>query len=491
MKFKFLFFSIFCLAVTGEVHAQAVNVIGDETIYRSPWGVLEKCVAIQKLPRGEYKESDLEKEKEYCSIHFYDNTVALCAKTWSTSAATIINDNSKTGLVSEVSEEKHCKLGKGNPLKSLAKFKQTMNAVGEENRATSGTFSLSSLLYYHLSRYLDTTLDVPVAVYRSMDKDAHFLRVTSKANPSPNAQMLSFAWEVMKSALVNPSAYSPFTDLFTVDKKQIFGVILKDAGERYGPELNGTRVSGWGLGQNLDFMKTPAFSSLRSDLPLRTALVMGTQEAFSDARMSAAFKNTPPHPVQMVLWMREVSEIALLDYLLSQQDRIGNIDYRWFVVYANKNGKIETMKVDSNAPRKEMSSVLYTLPKDADLSRYRPILVQKTMIGDNDAGGMPRYANFAKQARMLESLRHLHPKTYKKLIELSQDFEGKGELYQAFSRNFGLNPGQLKQLVDNTKLAASILTKNCEQGLLKFDLVSYKEAFRDEFKTVELNCRNP
>ena len=65
------------------------------------------------------------------------------------------------------------RLKKGN---DLAKFKQTMNQPG-----TSGTFSPSSLLSYHFSRYFDATVDIPVAVYRSMDKDAHFVRVSHKA----------------------------------------------------------------------------------------------------------------------------------------------------------------------------------------------------------------------------------------------------------------------------------------------------------------------
>jgi hypothetical protein len=38
----------------------------------------------------------------------------------------------------------------------LAKFKPTMNAKG-----TSGTFSASPLLYYHLSRYLGADIGVP------------------------------------------------------------------------------------------------------------------------------------------------------------------------------------------------------------------------------------------------------------------------------------------------------------------------------------------
>jgi len=50
-----------------------------------------------------------------------------------------------------------------------------MNAKG-----TSGTFATASLLYYHLARYLDASVRVPVSVYRSIDRMAHDQRVTQR-----------------------------------------------------------------------------------------------------------------------------------------------------------------------------------------------------------------------------------------------------------------------------------------------------------------------
>ena len=38
----------------------------------------------------------------------------------------------------------------------------------------------------------------------------------------------------------------------------------------------------------------------------------------------------------MMFWMTELSEICLLDYIFSQQDRPGNIDYRWVWYYLDR-----------------------------------------------------------------------------------------------------------------------------------------------------------
>ncbi|WP_413287429.1 hypothetical protein [Bdellovibrio sp. HCB337] len=453
-------------------------VQGDVSNFKSPRGITESCIAVTKLPMGKYSSKDAEKEKEFCSMDFYNNTLALCPKTWSTSPGTIIHDNKGTGKSSEAVEATSC--GKSSPLDSVAKFKTTMNQAG-----TSGTYSWSSILYYHFSRVLDATVDIPVAVYRTIDKDAHYKRVSSKASPPSNAKMNIAGWGHMKNAEKNPTSLKPTADLFTSDLEQIYGVILKDKGERYGVEVNGTRASGWGKGQNMDIQKTPSFLALKSSKPMEDAIEEGITQAFKDSAMAKGFGSVRPSQTQMALWMKEMSEMVILDYIFSQQDRVGNIDYRWFWVYQDPSGKVNLQKADSEVGLLKKNSI--KVP--AELATMNPILVQKTSIGDNDAGGLANYANFTKTTGMLEGIRHINPDTYQRLYNLALDFEKQGPNYQVLANSFGLRADSFKQTIANTKLAATVLLKTCEAGQLRFDLVSYKAAYQKQFSEVPVKCR--
>ncbi len=461
-----------------NINPAKAAVSGDVSQFKSPNGVIESCIVLTKLPLGVYSDGDVQNEEKFCALNFYDNSVALCPKIWSTSAGTIVMDNSKSGKTSAQSEASSC--GTNSPLDSVAKFKQTINRPD-----TSGTYSNSSMLYYHFSRALNATVDIPVAVYRTMDREEHYNRVSTKAYPSANAKMNIAGWKHLKAAELNPAYYTPTSDLFTADG-QLYGVLLKDKGERYGAEVNGTRVNGWGKGQNMDFQKTPGFTALRSSQDMPAAIEDGINQAFKDPAMSRAFAGVRPSATQVTLWMKEISEIVILDYIFSQQDRVGNIDYRWFWVFQDANGKVQTAKVDSKAALLKKSEIR----PPAEITALNPVLVQKTSIGDNDAGAMVAYANYTKATGMLESIRHISADTYRRLIKLADDFDKQGANYQAIT-NYGLRADSLKQTLGNTKMAAAILTKACQAGILKFDLVSYKDAYQKKFAATPVNCQTP
>ena len=143
------------IALAGLAH-------GEE--FTSPNSLTEQCRILPPMPGVTLSKSDQAKEKELCGIDFYGGAVALCPKTWSTSAAVMVYDIKGSGLAPQAYESQRCATREGH--ERLAKFKMTMN-----QRNTSGTMSNSALMYYVLSRYLDTLVEVPVAVYRTIDKE--------------------------------------------------------------------------------------------------------------------------------------------------------------------------------------------------------------------------------------------------------------------------------------------------------------------------------
>lgn len=411
------------------------------------------------MPGASYTETDRNIANRFCSIDFTADSVALCPKLFSTSPGTLIYDISSGPYAGDPGgfEKDICRKGKvmakearGEPIS----FKTTMNA-----QTTSATFSTASLLYYHFSRYFNTLTHVPVSTWRSMDAAAHKQRVTvpgvQQSAHKHALRMNHEAWRTLLEAEQKPASYKPTAELFTPDHLQIYGILVQPRGHRYGAELNGTRESGWGEGQNRDFMETAPYLALRSEKPLKQAIATGMAHASKNTALRKAMGSHVSR-AQMVFWMQELTEISLLDFIFSQQDRIGNIDYLnyWYWI---EDGSVRQRKASGS-----------TIP--VDIAAYQPQKIRRTQLNDNDAGGKLQYANYAKKTGMLESIRHYSHQTYRSLMQLQEDFQRKGELFDYVSTSFGLTDKQLQQILHNTQQAADILKASCRAGKLRFDL---------------------
>lgn len=464
MKTKALMASIIgaCLC-TSISFAQSMNQPLQERVamFQAPSGNQEACIALAQIPGGDYSQKDVEKENEYCMVDFYKEGHALCPKTWSTSPGTMVYDLKKSDFTqSSYENSKYCGgKSKGAGVKTAFKFKQTMNASG-----TSGTLSQSSLLYYHFSRFFDTKVTIPVAVYRDMDKDIHRERVSKKGYSKAKGSMNKAGWKHLNAA-ERSGSYSPISDILTANGKNIYGVLLRGKGERYGTEFNGTRASGWGKGQNRDFQRTPGFLALRTDAPLQIAIESGIAGAKKDSKMRSDLVDISE--LQMVYWMREIIELTLLDYIFSQQDRIGNIDYRWYWHYV-ENGEQKTKREKRDEFEDYSRRKIGKIPVPEELAPFNPVLIQKTQLNDNDAGGRVAYANFTKSTGMLNNLKHYSWKTYTRLMELNADLQNQGPVYQWLENSIDLTPKRIRQIVKNTQLAADIIRAQCTK--MRFDL---------------------
>jgi hypothetical protein len=105
--------------------------------FTSPYNLTEQCRILPPMPGVTLSKGDQAKEKELCGIDFYGGAVALCPKTWSTSAAVMVYDIKGSGLAPQAYENQRCATREKH--ERLAKFKMTMN-----QRNTSGTMSNSA-----------------------------------------------------------------------------------------------------------------------------------------------------------------------------------------------------------------------------------------------------------------------------------------------------------------------------------------------------------
>lgn len=449
--------AILMILATAPGWVSGAPVQGESTTFTSASGLQEECIRISPLPGARYSKHDLRREKAYCKLDF--NSLALCPKLWSTSPGTILYEIDAEAFDGDYAgfERQHC--GGGHHARSAALDKPATFKISVNDRDTSATYAPSSWIYYHLSRFFDTNTQVPVAVYRSTDKARHHQRVVQPAlaytEGHRNLRMLAAGWRFLDEVESGGGSSASGRAALTDDGRQVFGVLLDNKGDRYGPEINGTRESGWGVGQNLDFQQTAPFLALRSELPLEDAARQSIHDARANPQMARKLPAETPL-AQVIFWMQDVAEIALLDFLLGQQDRIGNIDFSWRW-YWLEDGVLESEAAHGTVPPESLRS-------------FNPQRLRRSAINDNDAGVRRGYANFAKKAGMLDGLRRYPAGLYRKLGELAADLAAKGPIHGWLSGPAGLSSKEVDAIVARSGEAFSKLQSDCESGVLKLDI---------------------
>lgn len=126
--------------------------------------------------------------------------------------------------------------------------------------------------------------------------------------------------------------------------------------------------------------------------------------------------------------MREITEIVLLDYIFSQQDRIGNIDFCWHWYWV-QDGDVNKKSHKGKFNRSQISRQKPL----TEIAPFKPTLIQRIAINDNDAGG-------------------------------------RVPIHQYIEANFVLDARQRRQITKNTHLALGILKDTKQIGKLQFDL---------------------
>jgi len=431
------------------------EVSGRTFAFRSAGGGEERCIVLARMPGAVYRDSEEREEEAFCAIDFHAGTHALCPKLFSTSPGTLVHDLRGGAYAGNMQrfEDEIC--ARGHIVAREAADVPISYKMSVNTRESSATFSNSSLVYYHFARYFDAAVHVPPAVLRTMDRTAHQARVSTlgarESAGRPALRMNHAAWSTLVQAESRPDSYSPTDELFTPDRQAVFGVLLRPRGRQYGEEFNGSRRSGWGDGQSRDFQETAPFVALRSAEPLERAIEEGLRSGHGAAAVASAARRE-----QMAFWMRELVDITLLDFIFSQQDRIGNIDYvaYWYWV---EGGEVRRMPAHgTHAPD--------------EIARHAPRLIKRTEIGDNDAGVRTSYLNFSKRTGMLEKVRHYNASTYRRLMALDRDFAERGPLWLYVRGTFGLSDAEFRQIEANVREAATILRSNCNAGKVRFDL---------------------
>src|SRR5204863_7779063 len=291
------------------------------------------------------------------------------------------------------------------------------------------TYSPAILGYYHLSRFLDTGHVEPVIV-RTMDVAAHRPLADlgkAKATGSNNRKQWT-ELRALDEAHNNPT-------LYIEDGKQLYGALQANpTGEESYPHLSD-------LGGAAAFAASAEFGKVTSSNPLKLECIDTSGKLDQVA-------------VQQIVQIKDLSDMVLMDFIMSQADRFsGNMHSQKVYIW------IENGVLKHNAKKSDPAKAaeqLKDLPPEA-------VLVNRMIMKDNDAGLIS--GNSAKTYHLLDKISHMDPKTYNRLVNLQKELQ-KPEVAQWYQTDLLFTPTDFDTVKNNVDQAVGILSARKDKGLL-------------------------
>lgn len=412
---------------------------GEKNVYHnSPRGIQEVCVIPKKYPEADYKKKDVNKEIELCNTSFYDVSAeeaaagitgaALCAKLNSTNPAVNVY-GLKPGQTKDAVESKDCAEG---------------SKLGKYKNSTSCSYTPAIIGYYHVSRILGGIGGVPVSVLRTMDIETHKKIARKGVAGTKATDLINQTWSGLLNILNAGLASSRKDLVLTDDGQQSYGgLVVNPKQEEFYKELFNT-----GPDRAIAFLNNNAIFKMVSD---KNPLDRIVGSAWNQAN------------VQKLFAMKDVTEFILLDHILNQQDRFGNLAFQTKQVYLTKeSANDQTYNVEMASDLEDYNKANASGLVDGSKA---PLAIKSMIMKDNDCGVSK--TNVVKQAQLLKYVRHLNSKTYQKLLKF-QSSVNDNKTY--FTSNLMFTGTDFQGMVANVNDAVTILKSNCKQGLLKLDL---------------------
>jgi hypothetical protein len=387
----------------------------------------EICVIPKHFSDATYSDKDLKAEGQLCNIDEHSNA-AVCPKTNSTNPGLDFFSVPQGSSLSQV-EAAHCKAGS---VKKIAKYKLS----------TSCSYTPSILGYYHVSRMLGGIADVPPAVLRTFDRQNQIALGHIALSETAPSSLIHQTWAGLVTQLTAGPAASRRDSLLTDDFTQSYGALsVNPTGESFYAEFfNGGANN---VARAINFRdRNPTVALLARNDDIST--IVG--RTFTVAN------------VQKMVELRDAADLIVIDTLMNQQDRFGNIHYRQTYYYR-----------DSADPNPDGSLKLKSDSKltPAQVAQLGAVQVKTLLLKDNDCGVSKN--NVARQAGLLNRVAHIDPDTYRRILQFDATADSP-QTREFFFQELVFTSDDYASVRKNLKNVAAKLHQGCTQGHLKLDL---------------------
>jgi hypothetical protein len=169
-------------------------------------------------------------------------------------------------------------------------------------------------------------------------------------------------------------------------------------------------------------------------------------------------RNFTTENAQKMVQLKGAADLIVIDTLMNQQDRFGNVHYLATYYY------LDPKDLDRDGSPKLKSSQNLTLEEAA---RVGAVQIKKMLLKDNDCGVAKQ--NIAKQVGLADRIAHLDPKTYLLFLHLDAVAD-LAEAKEFFIREMVFIADDYANVRHNLKDLATKLHQACLLGGLKLDL---------------------
>jgi hypothetical protein len=387
----------------------------------------EVCVIPKHFVGGEYFDKDIEVETQLCNVDVYTNA-AVCPKLNSTNPGLDFYSLPQGATPNQV-EAARCKTAGAE---KVAKYKLS----------TSCSYTPSILGYYHVSRMLGGIADVPPAVLRTFDLQNHIALGRTALAQTASGTLIHQTWAGLMAQLTAGTNSNRRDFLFTDDFAQSYGALSENPTKEdfYKEFFNGGETN---VARALNFRdKNPIVGMLSRNSDI-SALVG---------------RNFATENVQKMVQLKDAADLIVIDTLMNQQDRFGNIHYLATYFYLDPND----LNQDGSAKLKSSKNIT---PEEA--ARVGAVQVKKLLLKDNDCGVAKD--NIAKQVGLADRIAHIDPQTYRLILHFDAIADST-ETKEFFVREMVFTANDYANVRQNLKDLATKLNQACLQGRLKLDL---------------------
>jgi hypothetical protein len=387
----------------------------------------EVCVIPRHFSNAEYSDKDLKAEGQLCSIDVNTNA-AVCPKLNSTNPGLDIH------ALPQGSTPKQVEAAKCNSpdAKKIAKYKLS----------TSCSYTASILGYYHVSRILGGVGNVPPAVLRTFDLQKQIALGHLALSETKPASLIHQTWAGLMAQLTAGANASRRDLLLTDDFSQSYGALSVNPTKEafYREFFNGGANN---VARAINFRdKNPTVAMLARNTDIGTLVS----------------RNFTAENVQRMQQLKDAADLIVIDTLMNQQDRFGNIHY------------VETYYYfDPKDPNADGSSKLKSSRKltPEEATQLGAVKVKALLLKDNDCGVAKQ--NVAKQANLVDRVAHIDPSTYRRVLQLDS-LADSADTKTFFVRGLVFTQNDYASVRKNLKDLATKLHQACLQGRLKPDL---------------------
>ncbi|MFN7905316.1 MAG: hypothetical protein ACK5P5_09035 [Pseudobdellovibrionaceae bacterium] len=361
----------------------------------------EICIIPKKLPGAAYSKSDLENEKELCGFHIGVNAAA-CGKENSTNPGVNfftpeVPKNTPANVIQQMVtqlQQSDCtaKNAQGKKADKDAKYKLS----------TSCSYSPSLLAYYHMSRALGNIVNVPPAVLRTMDLGRHIAIGEKSLKDTEGKGLINDTWRSLMTQLRAGRNSNKKDLLFTDDFDQSYGALQKNPKEENIFQEKKQKLYKEFFNEGED--RAVSFRENNAIYRMLRNKNLTVPRIFNSAN------------VQEMVHLRDAADFILLDTILGQQDRFGNIHFieKHFYTWTNAQGQFDVKS--ERKPEKIPAGV-------------PSVAVKEMLLKDNDCGVAKE--NRIAAAGLLNNVAHMSPKTYKALLALERIID-QGDVREQF-----------------------------------------------------------